>query len=660
MTSSTAHSNECETDRPRNGDARGSPARSLAPLVLSAWCGLVAGSLEVGTIVLRKRVFDVDQLYKMSRHFVWLIPLSNVCVFLVLGLFGSLVIRVWPQRGRWLLARGLCALTLLPALIVAFPRIYSLAWLVVALGLATRIVPAMERHRPVAKRVVLVSLPAGAAIVGTLAASIWVGDRVEQAHENARPLPPSGSPNVLLIVLDTVAADHLSLHGYERATSTTLRELSDRGFRFDFAHSASSWTLPSHAVMFTGRWSHELSTNWLTPLDRKESTIAELLRESGYATAGFVGNTFYCATDSGLARGFTHYEDFIFPELTFLKSAVLVGRALEGMQTAVYFTEDWLESTGLLALVQRAWRALDTDRKGAAVVNQELLDWLARRTPSQTQRPFFAFLNYFDAHYPYQLLPGRLHRFGVEPSNNYERTLIQHWWELDKTTVSPTGVAFVTDLYDDCIADLDEQLGTLIDELDRRGLLERTWLIIAADHGESFGEHPGIFCHGKSLYETELHVPLVVVPPKGSASKLAIKAPVSLRDLAATIADLAGVGAGAKFPGESLARFWQPGALDSPRASPTFAEVVPVDPRRRNDRGVPHELSPLAAVKEQDWSYIRREHDAQEELFRLRDDPKEQHNLVGDPSAQSSLLRLRATLDGLTGDRVSTGRLSRR
>ena len=222
-------------------------------------------------------------------------------------------------------------------------------------------------------------------------------------------------------------------------------------------------------------------------LTETHPTLAEFLGDRGYATAGFVANTFYCAADSGLARGFTHYQDFIFPELTALKTAVLVSRALEGFQTIVYFTEDWLESAGLLPYVERFWRSLDTDRKGAAEVNRELLGWLSNRT--QPERPFFAFLNYFDAHYPYQLPPGRLHRFGVEPTDNYQRILIQHWWDLDKTTVSPEGIAFAADAYDDCIADLDEQLGKLVDELDRRGILEQTWLIIASDHGESFGEH---------------------------------------------------------------------------------------------------------------------------------------------------------------------------
>ena len=75
------------------------------------------------------------------------------------------------------------------------------------------------------------------------------------------------------------------------------------------------------------------------------------------------------------------------------------------------------------------------------------------------------------------------------------------------------------DAYDDCVADLDEQLGRLIDELDRRAVLDRTWVILAADHGESFGEHAGVFCHGTSLYQTELHVPLVIIPPGGRARR---------------------------------------------------------------------------------------------------------------------------------------------
>jgi hypothetical protein len=100
----------------------------------------------------------------------------------------------------------LCAFVLLPSMLVAFPRIYGLAWLAVTLGVATRLVPFLERHDRSFRRFVLTSFPAAAAILAMMGGSLWLGDRSRQMRENARPLPPPGSPNVLLIVMDTVAA----------------------------------------------------------------------------------------------------------------------------------------------------------------------------------------------------------------------------------------------------------------------------------------------------------------------------------------------------------------------------------------------------------------------------------------------------------------------
>ena len=139
-----------------------------------------------------------------------------------------------------------------------------------------------------------------ASLVLILAATPWGGDRINAWRQGARPLPAPGSPNLLLVVLDTDAADHLSLYGYGRPTSPTMVELAGRGIRFDRAQATSSWTLPSHASMFTGRWPHELSAGWLTPLDSTYPTLAEFLSSRGYATAGFVANYWYCASASGL------------------------------------------------------------------------------------------------------------------------------------------------------------------------------------------------------------------------------------------------------------------------------------------------------------------------------------------------------------------------
>ncbi len=224
----------------------------------------------------------------------------------------------------------------------------------------------------------------------------------------------------------------------------------------------------------------------------------------------------------------------------------------------------------------RVRERFESDRKEAAVVNREFLDWLAHRP--QPERPFFAFLNYFDAHTPYQLSPRRVHRFGVKPSDEREYRLIQDWWTMDKSRVSPQELAFVFNAYDDCVASIDEQLGRLFDELERRKALDRTWVILVSDHGESFGEHAGVFLHGSSLYQTELHVPLVVVPPPGTRIKPVVAETASLRDLAATIVDIAGLGADSPFPGASLARVWRPSSRppgDDGSGEGALAELVP-------------------------------------------------------------------------------------
>ena len=641
MTRSSIEPGEAATSRPPDSAAASVCPGPASFLLLSAWCGLVAGLLEVAAIIVRKRYFDSNQLYQMSHHFVWLIPATNLCLFALAGALG-VVLMIGARRVRGAVLRALCGLTLLPAALVAFPRLHAPATLLVALGLASWLVPLLERRARSFGRIVRITSPALAALVLIAAAVTRAGDRPARWREPSRPLPPPGSPNVLLVVMDTVAAGHLGLYGYDRPTSTAMDELAGRGIRFASAQAASSWTLPSHATMFTGRWLHELSVGWLTPLDGAQTTLAGYLGAKGYETAGFVANTQYCGRDSGLGRGFQEYRDFIFPGLTAFKKTALVSRALAGIEAAASLLEEQFGAarTRDAAVSLLAW--FNDDRKPAAIVNRELLDWLSRR--ARPGRPFFAFLNYFDAHYPYLLPDGRFHRFGGAPGDARERTLVERWGDLDKRRLSPADVAFAARAYDDCIADLDEQVGWLTDRLRRDGVLDHTWLIIVADHGESFGEHAGVFCHGTSLYRSEVHVPLIIVPPGGRATGLVVDEPVSTRDLAATIAELAGQASEAPFPGQSLARYWS-GAAPAPAMA--LAEVMP-DPGAPQYAGSAGPIWPLGAVREAEWKYIRREGDIREELFRVRDDLKEEHNLASDAASRPALEQLRNVLARMT------------
>jgi hypothetical protein len=137
-------------------------------LLLSSWCGLVAGLLEVAVTVLRRRALDLHTV-PISRHFVWIVPLANLAIFCVLGtLLAPLVL--WGRRGRWLVPRLLCALTLLPPIWAASPRLFGPAGLLLALGAAARLVPALERRPDGFRRLVRTSLPVVAVIVSLVAA----------------------------------------------------------------------------------------------------------------------------------------------------------------------------------------------------------------------------------------------------------------------------------------------------------------------------------------------------------------------------------------------------------------------------------------------------------------------------------------------------------
>jgi arylsulfatase A-like enzyme len=641
--------------RPRAPDQ--SQRQPFSWVILSLWCGLVAGLLEVGTILLRKRVIGANRFFGMSRHFVWLIPVTDLLIFLGLGIVVACLV-VWrPSQGRWLGARLLCTMTALPALLVAIPEIYFLAWLILTFGMASRVTPVLEPLAAALRRWAKITLPVLACFVTVLAVSFFNDDWTREKRETHRPLPAPGSPNLLWIVLDTVSADHLSLHGYPHRTSPTLEELGRRGIRFDRAQATAPWTLPSHASMFTGHWPHELSAGWMAPLDAAEPVVAEYLGARGYATAGFVANRFFCGWDSGLSRGFTQYQDHNLPRLGGFRLAALVDRFLEGLLQVDRFRRNRL-GFDRIPPVEDFVIGLFTggDRKEAATVNREFLAWLSGRR--QPERPFFVFLNYFDTHYPYMVPREHVHRFGARPVTQQEWDLIENWRTVEKSTLSAQDITFARNAYDSCVADLDEQVGLLLDDLKDLAVLDRTWVIITSDHGESFGEHGG-FGHGGSLYQTELHVPLLILPPGRNQPARVVTQTASLRNLPATIVDVLDLKAGSPFPGESLARLWNVPSSSEVPSDQAVSEVAPTGPFDPNRLQVPDFQDPIESLAEDDWVLIRQDGESDEQLFNIREDPNEAHNLARDPATQPRMQQMRKTLDGLTGGLLNLERLKR-
>jgi arylsulfatase A-like enzyme len=616
----------------------------LDVLVLSLWCGLAAGLLEVGARVLCRYIDTTYRLYNMSRHFVWLVPLTDLLLFSGIGLFLAVATKRWPRRGAWLSPRILCAFTILPMLMVAGPQIYTEAWLILSLGIASLLVPRLERHAIGMRWSLLKTFPCLLGLVLVLAGFQFGRDWQKQRRETGRPLPPASSPNVLLIVLDTVRADHMSLYGYGRVTTPTLERLAKQGIRFDGARATAPWTLPSHASLFTGRWPHELAVKWLAPLGGNFPTLAEYLGSHGYATAGFVANTFYCSYDTGLDRGFTHYEDYVLERLSPFRTARLADLTLKTISEMGQRLSESFDAGAFRPLHVLGEHLVADQKKHAGSINREFLDWLSRRP--EPGRPFFAFLNYFDAHTRYLLPQGAEYRFGLKPQTKTDFQLFERWREIDKTRLPQHYRNLIVDCYDNCLAYLDERLGELFDELQSRGVLDRTLVIVTADHGEGLGEHD-LFDHGESLYRTEVRVPLLIVLPARSQYQGVVRETVSLRDLPATITDLAGLGSGSPFPGQSLARLWRgasPGVA-SVSGEWAYSELAEPNPANPNQGRSPAARGPLRSLAAGDFVYIRNERDGSEELFDERDDPRELLNRAHVDVMQPVVQRFRARLD---------------
>ncbi len=436
--------------------------------------------------------------------------------------------------------------------------------------------------------------------------------------------PPASdpAPNVILITLDTVRAKSLGLYGAPLTTTSQLERLASHGLVFEQALAPSSWTLPTHASIFTGRYPHQLNVGWETALDHAMPTLAEMLGNRGYATAGFVANLAYCAYDLGLDRGFDHYEDY----------PVSWGQlALSASLSRELISSD------------RVRNALDfhemPNRKNAARITDDFLRWLGQHDPST---PYFGFLNFFDAHEPCFPPPPFDTQFGPpRPAGTdfaHIPTLITR---REKYALPAEEMEYEYHAYLGAIAYMDQQVGRLIDELDRTGQMSNTVVFITSDHGEQFGEH-GLFDHGTSLYRPLVHVPLLILLPGKITGR--VETPVTLRDFAATALDLVGQPTGQSLPGVSWRALWDENAPQATASSPVMTALA--NGGKAVPGWYPVATGDMFGLLDGGLYYIRKG-DGDEELYDFGNDPDELQNLAKLPEYQAKLTHLRQQVNML-------------
>lgn len=587
------------------------PASPVGFPALALWFGLVTSLAELAVLAFEHFVLAWERQW--APLWAWMSPLCYLAGFGVLGVLLAAVLR--RRTGR-ALGVGVFVLAWAAAssFLFLFGKLDPAAGIVLAAGVAAR-AAAWARARPerLTRLVRRTWRPfAGLATAAALAAVVVPLAR-ERIMIMRLPAAAAGAPNVVFIFLDTVRAWNLSLYGYGRPTSPELDRFAARGVVFDRAIAPSSWTLTTHLSAFSGLMPSEMTglgrLDYDNPLPHDRPVLSEVFAGRGYVTAGFVANQYFASREFGLDRGFARYEDY----------PVSIGSLI--LSTA---------PGRRISINGRVRRLLDyhdlVGRKRADRITDDFLTWQA----SHGDRPFFAFLNYYDAHEPYVAPPAFSEQFAKQaPEAGYFYEPFRGE-RLNMEDVPADEVRRQMDMYDAAIASQDAELGRLFDALENRGLADNTIVVVVSDHGEEFMEH-GRVGHVRNAYMSVIHVPLVVVAPGRVPAGVRVSPAVTLVDLPATILDLTGVEQPAAMPGTSLAAFWNGGPAPLPR--PILGEVNPGPDKHKS----------LIVGR----YHLLRRTDEPLELYDLSTDPREQVNLASLPSSRAQLTRLVMLMDSL-------------
>jgi arylsulfatase A-like enzyme len=431
-------------------------------------------------------------------------------------------------------------------------------------------------------------------------------DRPPQPRASTAVPVKGKRPDVVLVSIDSLRFDHVGCYGYSKPTTPVFDRLAAEGVRFQNAVSSTSWTLPAHASLFTGLYdaTHGLVDNGLKLSDNL-LTLAVVMKAAGYRTAGFFGGP-YLLPSYGLSQGFDTYV---------------------GCMSS-------LEEDGHDPLEERVAAKGEAVRSFRDVTGPRTVEKVTEWLGTLDDRPFFLFLHLWDVHYDY-IPPDEYARL-FDP--DYKGTLTgQHM--MSNAAVSPNmpkrDLEHLIALYDGEIRFTDDNLAKILAEIERRGRMQSSLVVVLSDHGEEFFEH-GNKGHQKSLYEESVRIPLVFRWPGKLDRGRVVKDQVRITDVMPTIAALAGAPIPAEIQGRDIAPLMRGESLP---AEPALCELL-VKNRHKLYGVRTNEKMFLTFPTPHFWQFGY-------QYFDLEKDPGE-HNVL--PVWSSGLFEARGKLKRLRGD----------
>ncbi|MEM3101458.1 MAG: sulfatase-like hydrolase/transferase [Candidatus Nitrosotenuis sp.] len=369
-------------------------------------------------------------------------------------------------------------------------------------------------------------------------------------------------PNIILVTFDALTARHMSVYGYHRPTTPFIDTWAEKASVFTRAEAGSNYTSPTTASLMTGKrvWTHRrFPQEGATPINSKTENIASLLKENGYFNYAFIQNEIASVEGLGIADSFS-----FAPKASNLVKVSSIGgfidKHLEQLFGGKFKVYNWIGQDDFIFnsyLGKLLHKTYITEYPPQIAFNQflEMID-------NNTHRPFFAWIHLFPPHDPY--LPPEPFLGTYNPSSEMREKSIQfnfrrHDYRLLQRNSHPQPeelerkVNILRDYYDEFILYCDRQFKDFHEELEKRGLLKNTIVILSSDHGESF-EHNYLFHGGPHLYEQVTHIPLIIKEP-GQTDRIVIDDVVEQIDIPATILELAGIPAPQWMEGRSLVPF---------------------------------------------------------------------------------------------------------